>query len=462
MFAHVQQEESRQAKQVALPCNSLCCAAGLQGLRLQEASCCKLALAATAMLKGAGLPDRIMAALQCSITHSNIAATAMKVLQMPELLYLPAAFRAHCAGTYDTHRHGDIEQVLLRLCFVCTPKIHVNYCDAYDVEEKECHQVCSGGRLAKDTSTAEAAASAGQAKMRSGEARFLTDVNVQATFMNTPSKLNFFITSTAEVGEESGNGQAAKKEDYASTIQALMAGSWMLPQSKWVFLLCTAMTVLICDPDNSTLPYSEFFVKEEYTVGGSAKCSTTSQVCLVRWCHRITPDALRTPRQRSARTDPDHLIDPMATLFGCERLVWARCQEVSAKGSDKLAGTIVREIKRIYSKGSSAAGSAGAKRPRQVDVGTGRAALDRFASGRYRADDAFAGKAYCDVLSTRVTATPVAVLPAFQTARHDRQALTMAPGRASSDYRGFTKCQGYRLSGYSQFRLNLFAQAREQ
>lgn len=254
-----------------------------------------------------------------------------------------------------------------------------------------------------------------------------------------------------------------------------MAGSYMLPHALWVFMLCTAFSIITCEPCEGRMPFKDFKFKDEYVVGDETIHGVTSHLCLVRWCHRITPPALLDQHRAYPNVDPEQLVDPLATQFGCERIVWARRGEVAAERAGDLQRSMARELKQIdLSNGTEAAtirkgssnnskksSSAGRKRSRCSDVSAARSLLDNFCNRKYRADDAFAGRAYCAVQSTRVAATPVAVQPVFHTARRDIWDPAQCGYHATGDYREFTGSQGHRLSAYHQLRLNVFSQPKD-
>lgn len=280
---------------------------------------------------------------------------------------------------------------------------------------------------------------------------------MQARFQNRPSHLNMFAADTVGAQPEAESGAA-----YGRIVAALMDGKWMLPLQFWVFLMCTAFSMLICAPGTEGRQYKPFNFHDETVVGSESRSTLTSQLCLVRWCHRITPQALIS--QHSDGTSASDHVDPLGTVFGCDRIAWARKDEaVHAKGYAKLNDDMQKAIHRTHqlTHGDSARGS---KRDRPGALCAARSRLDAFCKDRYRLDDAFAGVAYCAVQSTSVAATPISVTPVFQTARHDqwcpRNGYTK--GKASSDFRSFTATQGYKLSGYYQFRANHLVRAKSE
>ena len=84
-------------------------------------------------------------------------------------------------------------------------------------------------------------------------------------------------------------------------------------------------------------------------------------------------------------------------------------------------------------------------------------------SARFRADDAFNGRAYVDLQATSVDATPVAVLPVFDTCRKLGPWSPPQQGEhvksAYDKLKAFKASQGFLLSKY-QLRLNLFINPR--
>lgn len=229
----------------------------------------------------------------------------------------------------------------------------------------------------------------------------------------------------------------------------------MVPDTMWVYLLCTAFTILVCDPQGDSRPYRNFSFRDDDTVGGEARQTIKSQLCLVRWCHRFTPQVML--KQHRDGVPAQQHVDPISTVFGCDRIVWARKGEmVNAEGRDQLD----RAIKDALHKERGKKAGQQQKRPREQGVTRARAALDKFGRGRYRADDAFAGRAFVDVQSTSVAGTPICVLPVFQTMRHNQWCPTIPAGKPGAAIKAFTLSQGYKLSGYYQLRVNHLNRAK--
>jgi len=137
----VQCEERAKSKKSREPCHTLCMAAGLHGIADQEQACHKLKGLAMGMLSSALVQPRAMDVLDKGLNHRSIAATAMKVLQLPELLYLPECIRCHFADMSVHPVHGDMTKALPKLCFVFSQNISVSYYDVSDVEHAEPQQV---------------------------------------------------------------------------------------------------------------------------------------------------------------------------------------------------------------------------------------------------------------------------------------------------------------------------------
>lgn len=126
----------KDVAQASTPCRVLCDAAGLHGLSAQEQSCHRLVTKALEAIRSAPIDPSAIAVLEDSINHASVAASAMMVLQTPELLYLP-----DCINKQLTAQYGNVDHVLPRLCFVFSRYISTSYCDVCDSESEQPAQV---------------------------------------------------------------------------------------------------------------------------------------------------------------------------------------------------------------------------------------------------------------------------------------------------------------------------------
>lgn len=243
----------------------------------------------------------------------------------------------------------------------------------------------------------------------------------------------------------------------------LMNGAWRLPPDRWAFLLCGALDLLICDVDEEDHAFQPYYIPDNVGTEGSSSYVKSSTVSFIRWCHRLCPSALY-PATGSTPTKAAKRIDPLAAVAGCDRLAWARVGEGGdPEGYGALNSSIRSKISafraaRPGGNGPQEQGKAHQCAVRARAVSGARAALRAFTAGRFRSDDAFAGRAYCEVLSTLVSATPVSVMPDFACSRR-KAGWEPASSSRSSQTRGlwarFARSQGHLLSGFHQFRLNL-------
>ena len=275
-----------------------------------------------------------------------------------------------------------------------------------------------------------------------------------------PDRVNFFVTNPVHDDDE-GNHRSQEM------FNSIMAGRWQLPQESWVFMLCTAFTVLMCQGGVTNNTFQLVRVRDEHVVGGETQWTTTSELTLVCWLHRIS-----TPDTSHAQTSVVNLsthVDPLAKLWGCDRLVWAQEGEHQEPAGYRALWNQLSTILKPVG-GSSGGGLAtAATKARQVNdaklerVEVARKKLNQFLPQRLRAPDAFAGHAYCAVQTTSVSATPVAVMPAFATCSDSPQAVWIskcaAQGRTGRLAK-FGRSQGHLLSKYTHLRLNLFVNPR--
>lgn len=190
--------------------------------------------------------------------------------------------------------------------------------------------------------------------------------------------------------------------------------------------------MLVCDPQPSGQLFREFKIVETRTSEGRSTYGSSSTISLARWCHRISLRSIMEPYLPS-QTRTYEAIDPLAAVAGCERIMWARDGEVEGHPQIAVLKQSLRSKLRSArqpasgnmqaSLNGSANTSTSGKRSCEVNLGvvtSARTAIRAFSKARFRADDAFAGKAYCAVLSGAVDATPVAVMPDFACRRSDR------------------------------------------
>lgn len=276
--------------------------------------------------------------------------------------------------------------------------------------------------------------------------------------MNRPSHLNFFLTDS-EVQETTDKELEARQNsiNYRKQFNAVIKGESSLPPTKWVFLLCTGLTMLVCRPDAAGSGFTELRVGDSDT---NPK-ERTAQVNLLRWLHRLRPQRRRNVSSVSSLLQR---ADPNAEFYGCDRMVWSRIgeaeypadirhlnQKIAEAGQEsKLRKTVRPGSKR---KDTDIAAEAAA-------VTKCRGALDGFGKDRLRSDDAYKGIAFCAIAAPCQTATPVRVLPVLGTERVDQWRPVSDKTVAGRRFREFERSQGYKLSSYYQFRVDLTAQPR--
>lgn len=310
---------------------------------------------------------------------------------------------------------------------------------------------------------------------------------LQVRYTNLPTQVNFFLTDSEDVAQESDSatsndgpsqsGSASEPDNdgdpgYSQTVSRAMAGTWHLPPSQWVFLLCGAFTVMICDastrPEAGVPAFKELRLPGNHTVEGQIRSTNSADLCLVRWTHRMHFKALLPVT--AANEHAGRLIDPLATAGGCDSLLWARQGEVgSPPGFRQLNDTINEQVKAYRGTEAPLRGEKRSSVEIQKDraVLSARAAIRQFqsAAGRFRANDAFADRAYCDVQDCSVAATPVAVLPDFasskvQTSWTVDKRVHVASTDTFADLQAFTKTQGFLLCNYDRLRLHLLINPR--
>jgi len=204
---------------------------------------------------------------------------------------------------------------------------------------------------------------------------------VQARFKNRPSNLNFYVTDSTP--EPAVGGDA-----YKEMFNNMMAGTWRLPDAKWVFLLCAAVTVLVCGAMDCISAFSELRLPDTHMVNGSSETVRSPCLCLVRWCHRVCPPALVAAAENrleaTARRAAER-IDPLATTSGCERLAWARPGDGDEPADFRRIDKIIRD--KIFRFQAHAGPDPFDETPKQAQaIGTARSALRSCMKDRYRAD----------------------------------------------------------------------------
>ena len=131
-------------------------------------------------------------------------------------------------------------------------------------------------------------------------------------------------------------------------FDSMMTGHWRLPDSKWVFLLCTAVTLIVCDsrPDRSA--FCELRLADTHDVNGSSHMFRSACLSLVRWCHRVCPPALVAQARDAVAKHAAERIDPLALASGCERLPWARTGEGDRPAEIRQLNNTIRDKIFVY------------------------------------------------------------------------------------------------------------------
>jgi hypothetical protein len=202
-----------------------------------------------------------------------------------------------------------------------------------------------------------------------------------------------------------------------------------------VFLLCSAVTLLTLSNVPKTFT--------QLVTCGSA------EMVLVRWCHRIGMTACATDSPASLHGNAIK-VDPLLAAFGMDRLIWARTNKADEPYQmEKLRKEMGNLLMPAHK--SDAA------------VQKARTWLNNTCSGRFRSDDAYSGQAYCDLQDMNIRAMPIAVQPVWTTERRLTPWAPQPVNRVdSTNFSGFTTSQAYKLSAFSQLRMNLFHRTRAQ
>jgi hypothetical protein len=273
---------------------------------------------------------------------------------------------------------------------------------------------------------------------------------LQVAYLNRAHAKNFFLTTTEPDLDTASGSPGRRDATYEECFQSLISGcapAWLQPNN-WVYMLCDAFTLTEAHADVSCqTAFRELHVE------------TSSQFSLVRWCHRIGHDLLKTDLHAAKTNTKDrakmdaavHAVDCLTALFGCDRLVWARKGEVQGPpGIHQIREGVQKQLKTVSKDPDD-----------RAHVQAAIKKLDNAYSQRFRADDAFAGRAYCQIQALDVQACPVAVMPAFGCARQSDPWIPACrgSGRLPPGLDTFGSTQGNKLSHYSQLRLNLFARA---
>ena len=464
----------RKQQGLGVPSGFLLDTAGARGETLKLSACEQIQQRVHTRLSERAIDATVLQTLMSVISTSNIAATAFRVLRTPELLYLPQCLYTYLQTSRTLNRNVDIDAQVLQMCFCSSHMITANFHHVWDVEKR--HQNMVRPRLENplDTCTYAAAAAGWFASGSPSDSErlpwCLLSFNVhcmQARYLNRPTHLNFFLTSG-----EAQDDALPVHDSYRDTFSALLGGHVNLPDNKWVFLLCDALTMLVFDPQPCGQVFREFKIVETRTSEGRSAYGSSSTISLARWCHRISLRSIMEPFL-PAQTRTYEAIDPLAAAAGCERIMWARDGEVESHPQNAVLRQSLRS--KLRSAREPASGNMQASRYGSANASTSgntlssvnlgvvtsaRTAIRACSKGRFRSDDAFAGKAYCAVLSGAVDATPVAVMPDFACRRTDRpwQASSLdfvGDPRKRQQLTAFTMSQGSLLSMYHQFRLNL-------
>ena len=272
--------------------------------------------------------------------------------------------------------------------------------------------------------------------------------------------MKFFVTDSAETQDVDPHSTSG----YQEFVDELMGGHWRLPPTQWVFMLCAALTVLICTKDGEDVSFKEFTGAQAPGMDVPWQNSQSASICLTRWCHRVCPEALTTALRshHALQAEAAMMIDPLSTTSACDRIVWARPgEEAAIEGMADLNRIVQSNLEKL-----AAATEEDLKGLQKADLHkaqlAARAALRRFMNKRFRADDAFAHKAHCQLQATDVSSTPVAVMPVFDCCRRippwqvgQKGAAHKESGDAFLCMKRFSSSQGFMLSKYYQLRLNL-------
>lgn len=285
-----------------------------------------------------------------------------------------------------------------------------------------------------------------------------TAVATQVSYLNRPSHLNLFLSDSEEQPFEDAAARVKRRcRAYRRHFSAAIQGQTSLQSSVWVFLLCTALSMLVFRPESTGAVFTELRVRDAKQTGGKS----TSQVNLIRWLDRLHRPG---SRHRPAIARLMQMADPNAEVMGCDRLVWSRSGEED--GPKKLPDLSAKILHAAQLSGcSTKPGSKRTKERRDPDataVTKIRTALDAFGQDRLRADDLYRGVAMCSIAPPDQCATPVRVLPVIGTERVNqwRPAAANRAHSAVQRHRDFEITQGYKLSSYYQFRLDLQALPR--
>lgn len=271
---------------------------------------------------------------------------------------------------------------------------------------------------------------------------------MQVTCINRDTHVNFMVTDSACPTE---------LPTYDAKMGALFKGTRRLPPRFWVFLLCTGLTMMVLNGCDTGQVYMPLTVCE----AGEDTATATAQVCLARWLHRVHKPG---NRDLPAVAEVMQQVDPSAEHFGCERLVWARHGEAGgpndqAKLDKKVTDAAAAFRRKTATKGTKGKRCASQQKTQDESINSARQAVTEFGRGRYRADDAFHGIAYCEIMSPKIAATPVRVLPVLGTERDDQWRAPPGTG-AARRLAAFSASQGFKISSFHQLRLDLNAMPR--
>lgn len=248
-----------------------------------------------------------------------------------------------------------------------------------------------------------------------------------------------------------------EREAYRQHFDAIIAGNTGLPPSTWLFCLLSGLTMMVCYSSSGSTTFDELRVRP----ADRPQDPRTSHIGFIRWL-----DRLQQPGNRHYAEVRELMqkADPMAEAFGCERVVWSRKDELFAETHlqwlSKRVTESARDSKRKLHAGLGTKRKQALITPDVAVVNNIRAALDGFGKVRLRADDAYRDFAHCDVVATGLSATPVRVLPVLGTERENQWRPVPRDTWAVKQFRQYEISQGYKLSSYYQFRMDLLAVPR--
>jgi hypothetical protein len=170
------------------------------------------------------------------------------------------------------------------------------------------------------------------------------------------------------------------------------------------------------------------------------------QVILVHWFHKIP---ILRPEDHAASNS----IDPLASTYGMERVVWSRRVRGEPEKAPNLDGLYASILRRQVG-----------KRKRDATTAEVRKSLDAQGKRIYRHDDAFAGNAHCDIQSVNTVMFPAEVLPVFASQRNPTsdpcdvsQVPWLKSGPLSAKRKTIAESQSWLSNHYDMFWINLLS-----